>query len=233
MPKRPLNYVNAAIPLERPRTVYDWITLILQVTMLAGLILSIFEQHWMNVALTASVLTLSMLPALMERRFNVSIPPEFELLAILFVFASLFLGEVRGYYLRFWWWDAILHTGSGLLLGLTGFLLVYILNQTDRIEIHLKPGFVALFSFAFAMAAGGLWEVLEFGMDSFFGLNMQKNGLQDTMWDLIVDAFGALVFSVTGYLYMKRGWGSPIFRSVESFVEANPDIFQEPQENER
>lgn len=194
--------------------------------MLAGLILSAIEQQWMNVTLTAAVLTLTALPALMQRRFNVSIPPEFELLAILFVFASLFLGEVRGYYLRFWWWDVVLHTGSGLLLGLTGFLLVYILNQTDRVGIHMKPGFVALFSFAFAMAAGGLWEIFEFAIDNFFGLNMQKSGLQDTMWDLIVDAFGALVFSVTGYLYLKRGWSSPIFRSVERFLEANPSFFK-------
>ncbi len=194
--------------------------------MLAGLILSAIEQQWMNVMLTASVLTLTALPALMQRRFNVSIPPEFELLAILFVFASLFLGEVRGYYLRFWWWDAVLHTGSGLLLGLTGFLLVYILNQTDRVEIHMKPGFVALFSFAFAMAAGGLWEIFEYAVDNVFGLNMQKSGLPDTMWDLIVDAFGALVFSVTGYLYLKRGWGSPIFRSVERFLENNPNYFK-------
>lgn len=179
----------------------------------------------MNVALTATVLTMTALPALMERQYNVQIPPEFELLAILFVFASLFLGEVRGYYLRFWWWDAVLHVGSGLLLGLTGFLLVYILNQTDRIQIFMKPGFVALFSFAFAMAAGALWEIFEFTVDNLFGLNMQKSGLQDTMWDLIVDAFGALVFSVTGYLYLKRGWGSPIFRSVERFLETNPEFF--------
>lgn len=212
--------------MKRPRTIFDWITLVLQIIMIGGLALSALQQQWMNVVLTASVLTLTALPALMERRFNVTIPPEFELLAILFVFASLFLGEVRSYYLRFWWWDAVLHTGSGLLLGLTGFLLIYILNQTERIELHMKPGFVALFSFAFAMGAGAIWEICEFGIDSLFGLNMQKSGLQDTMWDLIVDSFGAGVFSITGYLYMKRGWGSPIFRSVERFVEANPAFFR-------
>lgn len=214
--------------MQRPRTIFDWITLLLQIIITAGLVLSAIEQQWMNVVLSACVLTLTALPALMERRFNVSIPPEFELLAILFLFASIFLGEVRGYYLRFWWWDAVLHLGSGLLLGLTGFLLVYILNQTDRIELHMKPGFVALFAFAFAMAAGGIWEIFEFAMDSFFGLNMQKSGLQDTMWDLIVDAFGALVFAVIGYLYLKRGWGSPIFRSVDRFVENNPEFFARP-----
>ncbi|MEX2400777.1 MAG: hypothetical protein WD423_08395 [Rhodothermales bacterium] len=211
--------------MRRPQSVFEWITLGLQIILVAGLILSAARQQWLNVLLTGAVIVLTALPALMERQFKVTIPPEFELLAILFVFASLFLGEVREYYVRFWWWDALLHTGSGLLLGLVAFLLVYLLNQLERIDLHLKPGFVALFSFGFAMAVGSLWEIFEFGMDSSFGLNMQKSGLNDTMWDLIVDALGAFVFSVTGYLYMSRGWGSPIFRSVESFVRSNPEIF--------
>lgn len=211
--------------MQKPQSLIDWIMLALQVILVAGLVLSAFRQQWLNMFLTAAVIALTVTPALMERQFKVTIPPEFELLAILFVFASLFLGEVRGYYVRFWWWDAFLHTGSGLLLGLVAFLLVYVLNQNERIDMHLKPGFVALFSFAFAMAVGGVWEIFEFGMDSAFGLNMQKSGLNDTMWDLIVDAFGALVFAVTGYLYMKRGWGSPVFRSVQSFVESNPGMF--------
>ena len=50
----------------------------------------------------------------------VRIPAEFELLAILFVFASLFLGEFRSFYERFWWWDVLLHATSGLLLGACG-----------------------------------------------------------------------------------------------------------------
>lgn len=218
--------------MQKPQSIPEWITLALQAILLVGLILSAVQQQWLNMMLTAAVMALTVLPAVMERQFKVTIPPEFELLAILFIFASIFLGEVRGYYLRFWWWDALLHTGSGLLLGLVAFLLVYVLNQIDRIDLHLKPGFVALFSFAFAMAVGAVWEIFEFGMDSFLGLNMQKSGLQDTMWDLIVDAIGAFVFAVTGYVYMLRGWGSPIFRSVESFVRSNPEMFDSGVEPE-
>jgi hypothetical protein len=53
------------------------------------------------------------------------------------------------------------------------------------------------------LSIGALWEIFEFLMDSLFGLNMQKSGLIDTMWDLIVDALGALVISILGYLYLK------------------------------
>ena len=54
------------------------------------------------------------------RRLKVNIPPEFEAWSVVFIYASLFLGEVKGYYARFWWWDLLLHTGSGLLLGTLG-----------------------------------------------------------------------------------------------------------------
>jgi len=212
--------------LPRTGKIHRRVTVVLQVIMLLGLAGAIYELQWFTVFLIACILLLSMLPAVMSRRFAVQIPAELEVLVVLFVFASLFLGEIRGYYARFWWWDVVLHTSSGFLLGIAGFLLVYVLNRHEKIELHMKPGFVALFSFAFAMAVGAVWEIFEFGMDSFFGLNMQKSGLIDTMWDLIVDAIGALTIASVGYVYMRTGTEYFIERWIERFVEANPRMFQ-------
>lgn len=210
---------------DRSRSIHQWVTAILQVVMLAGLVLSVYERQWLNAFLIAGIVLLTLLPTALGRRFRVFIPPEFELFAILFIFASLFLGEIRGYYVRYVWWDVALHTGSGFLLGLLGFLLVYVLNQQEDIDLHMKPGFVALFSFAFAVAVGAVWEIFEFAIDGFFGLNMQKSGLVDTMWDLIVDTIGALIVALIGYLYMRRGVESFVERSIENFVEGNPRLF--------
>src|SRR5690554_1499576 len=81
----------------------------LQLVLVASTVVLAFEGQWLNVAATIAIIGLTLVPSLVGRRFGVYIPPEFELLAILFIFASLFLGEVRGYYTRFWWWDALLH----------------------------------------------------------------------------------------------------------------------------
>jgi len=148
-------------------------------------------------------------------------------MAIVLIFAALFLGEVRNYYERFWWWDAALHATSGGLLGIFGVLLVYVLNKQPNISMHMKPGFVSLFAFAFAMCIGALWEIFEFVMDSLFGMNMQKSGLVDTMWDLIVDAIGALVVSISSYFIMRTGSESFIRRAIERFIERNPHLFKE------
>lgn len=202
------------------------VTLALQLILLVGFLAAVWQRQWLPALTTATILGVTLLPIALGRRFAVFIPPEFEALAILFVFASLFLGEVRSYYLRFWWWDAALHTASGFLLGILGFLLVYVLNEKEEIDLHMKPGFVAVFAFMFAVGMGGLWEIFEFAMDGLFGLNMQKSGLADTMWDLIVDTVGAAVIAVLGYYWLRTaGSDSFLERWIASFVESNPRLF--------
>ena len=191
------------------------------------MIFAVIQGRWLTATVTAGIIVVTVLPLVLGRRFAVHIPPEFEVLAVVFAYASLFLGEVHGYYVRFWWWDVVLHVGSGFLLGILGFLLVYVLNEIENVDLHMRPRFVALFAFMFAVGMGALWEIFEFGMDQLFDLNMQKSGLIDTMWDLIVDAGGALVISVLGWSYLsKTGNNSFLERWIAAFVRANPRLFK-------
>lgn len=213
---------------RRAARVHRGLTITLLTLLTIGMTLSLLQGHWLTGLTTAGVIIVALLPVLLGRRFNVYIPPEFESLAVVFVYASLFLGEQRGYYLRYWWWDTVLHTFSGFLLGILGFLLVHVLNAKRQISLHLRPGFVSLFAFMFALGTGALWEIFEFAMDQLFGLNMQKSGLVDTMIDLIVDALGALVVSVMGYIYLRRGQrDSFLERWIIAFIDANPRLFRD------
>ena len=210
--------------------VHQRVTLALQAVLVLGTALAVWQQQWLTALTTAGILVVTLLPLVLGRRFEVFIPAEFEALTIVFVFASLFLGEVRGYYVRFWWWDAALHTASGFLLGILGFLLVYVMNEKEEIELHMKPGFVAFFAFMFAVGMGALWEVFEFAMDSLFGMNMQKSGLVDTMWDLIVDTVGAAIIAVLGYGWLQTtGTHSFLERWIGEVVRANPRIFKKEE----
>ncbi len=207
-------------------------SLALQAILIIEAGVAIWEQQWFTSVITIGIIVVTLFPILLEKRFRVYIPAQFQLLAIAFVFASLFLGEIRGYYTRFWWWDIALHTSSGFLLGIIGFLLVHVLNETEEIGVHMKPGFVAFFAFLFAVGVGALWEIFEFAMDILFGMNMQKpmlgdpSGLTDTMMDLIVDTVGALVISVLGYRYLKTaGKESFLERWITAFINRNPRFF--------
>jgi hypothetical protein len=211
--------------MTRETLVHRWLTLGLQGLLIVGIAAAAFQGQWLAAFTTGLILLVTLLPLMAGKKLDVYIPPELEGLAVLFVFASLFLGEVHGYYLRFWWWDLVLHTASGLLLGILGFLLVYVLNEKPDLGIDMKPGFVALFAFMFSLGLGALWEIFEFWMDSAVGTTMQKS-LRDTMFDLIVDALGALAISLFGYVYLKTSEvDSFLERWILRFIEANPRMF--------
>lgn len=183
---------------------------ILQTVMAVELVLLSLEGEWQHAFLVAAVMAGTLAPELLRRQIPVEIPSELQIAAILFVFATLFLGEVRDYYERFWWWDLALHGTAGLLMGLLGFLIVFVLNESRNVQLKMRPGFVALFAFAFALAIGNVWEIFEYAMDRSFGLTMQKptpgdpSGLTDTMQDLIVNFAGAAVVSLLGWRYISR-----------------------------
>jgi hypothetical protein len=224
-------------PPEHPqpgiaRSIHRWIVIVVVVVMTVDLAFIVYEGQWLNAFLILTIMAVILAPTLLGDRLPVTIPAEFQILALVFSFAALFLGEVRSYYERIWWWDIALHASSGLLLGILGFLLVYVLNESRRVDLHMRPRFVALFAFLFAVAVGTLWEIFEFAMDQVFGLNMQKamfgdpSGLTDTMWDLILDTAGALAISIFGWWYMKRAAQSFIERWINKFIAHNPSLFR-------
>ena len=155
------------------------------------------------------------LPSVLEKRFSFKLPNYMCIIYFIFLYCSIYLGDVRNFYYLIPHWDSILHCFSGAMLGAFGFSLVDILNHSEKVKIDLSPVFVCLFAFCFAIAAGVIWEIYEFTGDSLFGLNMQKHRLQngtmligqealkDTMIDLIVDAAGALIVIIGGLISEK------------------------------
>lgn len=160
------------------------------------------------------------IPSIISKKWKISIPSTMYMIYIIFLYAAIFLGEVRDFYYRIPHWDTILHTFSGAALGALGFSVVNLLNKQEKLKVNLSPFFVALFSLCFAITMGVVWEIYEFSFDGLLGLNMQKfaleNGvnlvgraaLTDTMKDLIVDSIGALTTSILGYISLKykKGW---------------------------
>lgn len=203
------------------------LSFVLKAILLIGALAMFWLGQYQSAVETLLILLITVLPVVLRNKFSVKIPHGFEALTILFVFMSLFLGEVQSYYTLYWWWDLVLHSGSAFIMGILGFLLVYVLNEKKEIELNLNRNFVALFAFMFAIGIGALWEVFEFSADQLFGLNMQKSGLVDTMWDLIVNIIGALIISVLGWGYIKtREADSFLERWIEEFIEKNPRFFE-------
>lgn len=197
---------------------------LIRFTLIVAIIGALFAQRWTILFVSILTFVLTFLPNIFEKKYKINIPVEFEIITVLFIYSSLFLGEVHGYYTKFWWWDIILHTGSAIALGFIGFTILYILYKGDKIKA--SPITIAIFSFFFAVGIGAVWEIFEFSMDQLFGFNMQKSGLTDTMWDLIVDSIGALIASASGYFYLKKDEAFLFKRIINKFVKENPNIFK-------
>ncbi len=220
-------YDSSQPPVEQ-RSIYLKLTLAIQAILVVGLVVFIFRRDWENVFLTVSVIALTLLPAFLRREYKIIIPPEFQLVSAGFVFLSLFLGSARDYYYKFWWWDAVLHTGSGFLLGIVGLLALFVLNQTNRVPRDMNYGFVCFFAVTFSVFLGVMWEIFEFTVDRFTNANMQsqETGVVDTMQDLIVDTIGAVIVAIMAWVYSKTGRYSFIADGVKAFIVRNPQLFR-------
>jgi hypothetical protein len=150
--------------------------------------------------LSAIALVATYLPTILHKYFKISIPAKFEILVFMFIYGILFLGEVKRFS-QVWWWDTALTLIASLILTFTALSILYVLYKENRIDTN--PLFIAILTFCFAIAAGAVWEILEFTLDFFLGTGFQPT-LIDTMMDQVVNAIGALIVSTIGYIYIIK-----------------------------
>lgn len=214
--------------MYRPNT--PIVVLIVQAVLVAEIALAVWTQTWPAVFVALSTLVLTFLPQRFARFFGIELPKLMLGAIVIFIFATLFLGEVAGFYERFWWWDLVLHFFSALSFGAIGFLLIFMLFEGDRYAA--PPLALAMLAFCVAVSIGALWEVFEFAMDQTFGMNMQKSGLMDTMTDLIIDTFGAALGALSGYFYLKGQQVGGIGYVLDQFIEANRKLYRKLKKKE-
>lgn len=161
------------------------------------------------------------IPSFLTKKYSFDIPHGILILYTVFLFCSIYLGEIKRFYSNIDLWDDILHCFSSVMTGFFGFMLVYIFNRSrdTNIAAKLSPIFLAIFAFCFSLTIGAVWEIYEFSLDHIFGLNMQKYrlpsgedmighiALTDTMTDIIIDTLGAFISTAVGYFSITRKQG--------------------------
>ena len=156
---------------------------ILRVMVILTFVRCMFQHNYQNAALCVLSLILFLIPAFVQDKMRLSIPPLFQSIIFGFIFAAEILGEVNHYYVRIPGWDTMLHTMNGFLCAAIGFSMIYLLNRGSS-NVNLSPFYLTMVAFCFSMTIGVLWEFFEFSMDQFFYLDMQK--------DFVVQEFGSV-----------------------------------------
>ena len=167
------------------------------------LISEIFNMNYNNVFLCVLTLILFMVPSFLNKRLNIVMPETLEIIVLLFIFGAGILGEINQYYLIFDRWDDMLHIINGFLCAAIGFSLVDILNRNEKITFSLSPFFVAMVAFCFSMTVGVIWEFFEFGMDTFFQMDMQKD---------------TIITSISSVLFNPEGKNVPVVLPIKSVI---------------
>lgn len=200
--------------------------------------LLVFSSLWgystgRHLILSMSILGLivTFAPLIIYKIWKKEVPEIYEIIIILFIFGLLFLGNVRGIYSDFWWWEILLNLLGALILGFAGLTIVYVLNKEEIIDAN--PFIMVFLAFCFAFAIGGLWEIFEFSLDKIFGFNLQRGELEDTMTDMIVNAVGAFFVCFIGYLRIKDGKMIIFSSFLEGFMNRHKKLFKSKEHLER
>lgn len=181
-----------------------WQNIIIWLMRITFFVTSIAEGfNWHTQYLLMSGLLLSFIPSLVEWLGKIKVPPNGQLTLSLFVFGSQYLGSYLGFYGKLSWWDILLHSTSGILIGYWFLIYLVYLNREIFEQVKIYCALIMSVVFLGSVAAAGLWEVAEFLGDTFLGLNAQHGSLRDTMTDMICGTIGAGVFAIYIGLQIK------------------------------
>ena len=137
-----------------------------------------------------------LIPRIMGKIFKIKITSAMELVYVLFIILAQFLGSVVNLYNKVWWYDLFAHFLSGIL---TSVLSLVVLNWFG-VYNRKNKWFNFLFIISFTLMIASIWEFMEFGTDTFFGMNVQhsiETGVRDTMEDMLVAFLGSLIVSIS------------------------------------
>jgi len=98
----------------------------------------------------------------------------------------------------FWWWDLMLHTLFGFMLGFLGYIILILVNSNINQYI-----LVIAFMIMFSTFAGVVWESYAYISDVIVGSTAIRT-VEDTVTDLIADAIGGTAASLLNILLVKN-----------------------------
>lgn len=185
----------------RKLSINTWISLIVQLLLISMLPYVIYRKNYIYAVGALLAILLAYAPAILKHNFNIQLPWFLET-AITLAFFLHIGGLAFGWYNKFKFYDVVLHIYGTMLIALLGFMFVYTLYYLGKIKLSLRM--IGIFTFIFAMAIGGLWEIAEFTTDHVLGTNAQMGSLTDTMGDLIFDGVGGILVAFFGMWYVQK-----------------------------
>lgn len=112
---------------------------------------------------------LVLLPLAAEKLFGCRISLPVYLFALLYAMGPM-AGNCWYLYYTTAWWDKLLHCAGGMFFALVGAVCFDLLIRGKQKGVTRM-----LFALCFSITVAAVWEFVEFGMDTFLGMDMQND----------------------------------------------------------
>jgi len=185
--------------MQRPAGLY--LAYLFQFLIAANVLIAVWIGDYSQVFGGTLALGLTMVPAVVTRRWSITLPWGVNLLVALSLYLHI-AGEIWGFYAIYYpYYDKVAHLISGVTVSVLAFVIVLLLDRFSR--LNLSRWMIIGFVIIAAMAMEGFWEIYEWLFDTFLGTKLQY-GLDDTMLDMISVLIGSIGVAFAGNRYLSR-----------------------------
>ncbi|MCM1991960.1 hypothetical protein [Oceanirhabdus seepicola] len=197
--------------------------IILRLLTIFAIIYNTFNFNIVRILASLALIGITYIPLLIKKLFKVNFNYEPVAICLVFSYFAIFIGTILGGYGTFKRWDTFMHSISGVIFMMLFLMLLFIVfHRYNAVQVPLWVYFV--FAFALSLTTGIVWELYEFGLDQFFGMNTQHaidTGVFDTMKDVVCNTTGALASSFIFYKALKTKKFKSIYNMFNSFCQLN------------
>ncbi|MDS0282924.1 hypothetical protein [Haloarcula onubensis] len=180
--------------------------------LLCGLVIYGLATFRFGVAANAgAALAVTALPAMLRREYGYTMDAGLVVLITVAVF--LHVVGALGPYRWLSWYDEVTHTVSSVLIAGVGYAVLSAFERHSS-AVEIPAAFRGVFVVVFVLAAGVVWELLEFAVASVargvgVGSPLVVYGIDDIVTDMLFNTVGAVVTVL---------WGTEHFDSLVPFV---------------
>ncbi len=198
------------------------VTNAIRLLLIIAFISAFTNERKLVLAFSAIAFSATFIPALFKR-VGVDTGVEAQIIILIIIYGSLYLGEVRTFYEGVWW-GMLLKSVGAMALSFIGLTVIVTMENEELLD---SSSFILiLLSFSISFMLGAMWEIIEFLLDQIFSFNLQSLGTGVTAQDLLINAFASFVVSVGGYVYMRKGGRNLVSNFVVKVMQANPRLFR-------
>lgn len=175
----------------RENKAINYITLILCFVYAFSAVMFIKEKNFINLLIIAFCTVGTIMLYFLNKKNNKLLNNNLYIVSILFIMISSLLGSCYNFY-SINNYDDFLHVWSGLISCSIAFSLITYFYSENQFK-YINKLFLIIFVFMFSMGIASLWEIAEYLLDTYFGMNMQVGGLKDTIIDMIDALVGSVI----------------------------------------